>query len=584
MLETFHVPPILFFTMRILQFILSTLLLLSVWSCQKTPKKSFSGIAEKPQRQMAETNFSEGMKQFVIENYSEAKSWFEKTLSIDGNAAAAHYMLGKLALREQKLSDALEHTKAAIKIETKNRYYYQQLAQVHERQLNLKEAIATYKKLIAEVPNSEEFYYEMATDYIYLKEFDEAAKIYSKIEMIFGRTIELTRQKQQLFLKINKLDLAIDEGNAYLKEFPYDVDMKITQAEILYSNNKAEEAIKYLETVIKQHPTNGEAHVLLMNIYKTKGDLAKFQQQLEYIFSSTDVAPEIKLLVLRDLATDQNEEIRKSATKYGLLAVKHHPLDAHLHEALGDLLRLDKKGEEAYREYIIATSLIQNDFNLWTKLIQTDAILSKPDSLIVHSEKAITYFPNQAIFWLLGGTGYQIKKQCEKAIEWLEEAKRLSINNENIGLEINSRLGDCYQENKQYKKSDQAYEEALKIDNNYDYVLNNYSYYLSLRKERLEDAKQMSEKLIKRHPNEANYLDTHAWVLYMLKDYQGAKKILEVAVFNSTNGTIIEHYGDVLYQLGDKTLALEQWIKAKKLGDTTNLIDKKISDQKLYEE
>ncbi len=569
--------------MTILRFFISCLLLICLYGCQKTPKKSLSGIAAKSQQQMAETNFSEGMKQFVIENYPEAKSWFEKTLAIDGNAAAAHYMLGKIYLQSQKLPDALEHTKAAVKIETKNRYYYQQLAQIYERQHNLKEAIATYKRLIAEVANSEEFYYEMATDYIYLQNFEEAAKTYSKIEQVFGKTIELTRQKQQLHLKMNKLEMAIDEGNAYLKEYPDELDMKITQAEILYSNNKGDEAIKYLETVIAQHPTSGEARLLLMSIYKAKGEQAKFQLQLDYIFSSPEVAPDTKLIVLQELATDPNDETRKSATKYGQIAVRQHPQDAKLHEALGDLLNVEKKGEEAWVQYNLASKIVQNDFNLWIKLIQTDAMLNKLDSMIVHAEKAITYFPNQGILWLFGGTAYQLKKQAEKAIEWLEEAKRLAANNDNISLEINSRLGDCYQENKQYKKSDQAYDEALKIDNNYDYVLNNYSYYLSLRKERLEVAKQMSEKLIKRHPYESNYLDTHAWVLYMLKDYQAAKKILEVAVANSSNGTILEHYGDVLYQLGDTLLAVEQWIKAKKLGETTDLIDKKIIDQKLYE-
>jgi len=56
-----------------------------------------------------------------------------------------------------------------------------------------------------------------------------------------------------------------------------------------------------------------------------------------------------------------------------------------------------------------------------------------------------------------------------------------------------------------------------------------------------------------------------------------------MAVMGSNNGTIIEHYGDVLYKLGDKEQALEQWKKAKELGDTSEFIDKKIADKKLYE-
>jgi hypothetical protein len=49
------------------------------------------------------------------------------------------------------------------------------------------------------------------------------------------------------------------------------------------------------------------------------------------------------------------------------------------------------------------------------------------------------------------------------------------------------------------------------------------------------------------------------------------------------NGTLLEHYGDVLYKLGEKEEAVQYWIDAKKAGDASGLIDKKIADKKLYE-
>jgi hypothetical protein len=39
----------------------------------------------------------------------------------------------------------------------------------------------------------------------------------------------------------------------------------------------------------------------------------------------------------------------------------------------------------------------------------------------------------------------------------------------------------------------------------------------------------------------------------------------------------------VLFQLGQKDEAVSQWQKAKKIGDASDLIDKKIRDKKLYE-
>jgi tetratricopeptide (TPR) repeat protein len=176
-----------------------------------------------------------------------------------------------------------------------------------------------------------------------------------------------------------------------------------------------------------------------------------------------------------------------------------------------------------------------------------------------------------------------MKKNYKKSVISFEEGRKLSMNNKNLLVQFYTLLGDTYNSLKDFKKSDENFEEALKIDENNFLVLNNYSYYLSLRRDKLEYAKKMSERVIKEFPDNANYLDTYAWVLYVMKDYIKAKEIFEKIVNNTDNGVIVEHYGDVLYQLGEKDLALEQWRKAKTLGETSDLIDKKISDKKLYE-
>ena len=49
------------------------------------------------------------------------------------------------------------------------------------------------------------------------------------------------------------------------------------------------------------------------------------------------------------------------------------------------------------------------------------------------------------------------------------------------------------------------------------------------------------------------------------------------------DGTIIEHLGDVLFQLGKVDEAVEQWERASKLEDVSSDINKKIADRKLYE-
>ena len=71
--------------------------------------------------------------------------------------------------------------------------------------------------------------------------------------------------------------------------------------------------------------------------------------------------------------------------------------------------------------------------------------------------------------------------------------------------------------------------------------------------------------------------------LYAQKKYTDARLWIEKAITNggAKSGTILEHYGDILYQLNETDKAVEQWQKAKTLGDTSDKIDAKIKNKKL---
>lgn len=546
--------------------------------------KGSQQAGKKDKTHATEAMFTEGMKYYLLESFSDAQSWFEKSLSTNQDLAASNYMLALIHYQQNKNAEALNFANKALKLNDKNKYYYELTAEIYEKMQNFSEASKVYKKMVTEVPGTNEFYYNLAATYVFQNEFEEALKTYAKIETLFGKSVELTRQKQQILLKVNKLDQAIAEGEAYLKEFPEEVDFQLVQAEILFSNNRAKEAIQYMEGIIKNHPNNGQARLLIFDMYKSQGMKEKANEQLDIVFGHPEVDLSSKIAILEDINRQtQNEESKKNSLKYAELLVKNYPAEANAHIAAGDVFFVQNKKEESWKSYLKAKSIDPSNFNLWNKIIILDSELNNVDSMVVHSEQALESFPNQAVLWLYNGSAYLMKKESKKAVESLEEGKKLSVNNTTLLNEFNIRLGDSYNELKEYSKSDAAYQEALKFDKNNAHVLNNYSYFLSLRKEKLEDAKEMSGKLVKEFPDSPTYLDTHAWVLYMMKDYEGAKKYLEKAIQNSKNGTIVEHYGDVLFQLGEKEKALEQWKKAKSLGETSDLIDNKINDKNLYE-
>jgi predicted negative regulator of RcsB-dependent stress response len=68
-----------------------------------------------------------------------------------------------------------------------------------------------------------------------------------------------------------------------------------------------------------------------------------------------------------------------------------------------------------------------------------------------------------------------------------------------------------------------------------------------------------------------------------MERYTEAEEFLRKAAESGEDGTVYEHYGDVLFKLGKTDQALEYWQKAKEAGGTSDKIDQKITDKQLYE-
>ena len=69
---------------------------------------------------------------------------------------------------------------------------------------------------------------------------------------------------------------------------------------------------------------------------------------------------------------------------------------------------------------------------------------------------------------------------------------------------------------------------------------------------------KMSGKSLELEPDNDSFLDTYGWILYKRGEFADAKKYIEKAIEKGSDKSpvVIEHYGDVLFQLGDHENAL----------------------------
>ncbi len=548
-------------------------------------KKKAKDNISREQQQEAEYVFSDGMKEYELDNYAKALGSFEKSLLLDKTNAAANYMIAQIYMKQNNLFKATQYAQKAIELSDTNKYYYLLLAQILERKQDFTEATKVYLNLFKKIPNTTEHYYDLAAVYLFQGKYDDAIKCYEKIEKYYGVSEEVSRQKQQIYLKQGKLNEAIIEGRKLIETYPDDSRHLVALIELLVTNDKIDEAEKIVTDLLKKEPNNAFANLALHDIYKSKGDLKKANEKLEIAFRSPDLDVETKIGILigkiRQMQGD--ETLKELCQSLAAILIQVHPLESKAFAINADVLVISGKSQEALTNYLHSVKLDNSHFKIWQQIVILDSELNLIDSLKNHSEKALELFPNQSVFWFYNGLAFQFQKNYKKATVSFEEGKKLAMKDNNMLVQFNTLLGDSYNGLKEYKKSDECFEEVLKSDVNNYVVLNNYSYYLSLRKDKLDQARKMSERVVKEFPENATYLDTYAWILYVMKEYGKAKDVFEKIVDASNNGTIVEHYGDVLYQLGQKDKALEQWKKAKTLGEASDFIDKKISDKKLYE-
>jgi len=532
-------------------------------------------------------NYYNASKEKMLGNLDKAADLYASCLRIDPNHAASMYELAAIYMDQKKQSDALYFAKAAAEKEPENVWYQLLLAEIYESLTKFDDAAGVYEDLIKLNPERVDFYFDLASVMLYNNKPAEAIKVYDKIETITGIDKDLSVQKERLYLKLNKVDKAAAELEKLIAKYPDDLEAYSFLVELYQVNNQEEKAFEVIKRMQERSPDNAYVYLALAEYYRQKGEKEKSFDNLKSAFRKKDLDSDVKIKVISSYLpmVEKYPEMLDQALELDKILAETHPSEAMAHAVYGDFLRLSKKLEEARDSYRRALQEDNKNYDVWQQVLFTDLQLNDYASLLSESEEAISLFPSQPVVYLFNGIAKSNKKQHEEAIKSFLAGSKLVVDNDAQLAEFYSNLGDNYNAIKNYEESDKYYDKALKLDPKNANMLNNYSYYLSLREDKLEKAAEMSRLSNDLEPGNPSYEDTYAWVLYKQNKFIEARQWLDKAMSHGgdKNDTILEHYGDVLFKLGDNNKALEYWLKAKSAGPGSEQLDKKIADKKLYE-
>jgi tetratricopeptide (TPR) repeat protein len=560
---------------------------------QKKKKKDAEPLDQADIR-AAEFYFIEGEKYFILEDYAKAIEAFQKSLDIDPENHVVDYKIAEIMFLSEEFSKAEDAIRSALLKNKDNKYYYLLASDIYSAQGKYEQSAFMYEEMINRIPNTDDYYIELAGIYLYQNNLDEALRVYNEVEEKFGIVDRISLQKQQIYLRQNNIEGAINEGKSLVTYYPGEPRYVVALAEVMNSNDRRQDAIVELENYNNTYGNTGQIDLRLAEFYRQEKRIEESTLLIKSSFSDTSIPVEYKVQILVGyISRFPDSYSKKIAEELGQILLENYPLNGDVllvnADMIAKLISYNPENANDLRSsaalyYSQSLKLMPDNFSVWQNLLSLDLELSRWDSLAIHSEKALEYFPNQASTYWYAGIGNTQQKNYDNAVVYLEQGVKMVSNNPQLKGSFYSSLGGAYNALGDFENSDKAFDSALSLNPNDDITLNNYSYYLSLRKANLDKALLMVEGIVQRNPENSTYLDTYSWVLYQLQNYEEAKRVIELVIRNNEPSAVnYDHYGDILFKFGDVAGAVSSWEKAKSLNSSIENIDRKIKEREIVE-
>lgn len=565
--------------------VLSALVLLGtlVFSCSlfaRSPRADAKNKKTLPRAEQASLFYLEGIKSNVLEGDSaRAKAWFKKVLEIDSTHSPSLYELASLTALDQT-EEALQYSLKANAIDTANTWYKMQLGRLLIATQRYDSALTLYDQLIRMNPNDPDNYRLKALLYDQLGQPEKALEMLETAENRFGIIELLASHKLQLLLNTQQFDRAMAEARMLVETFPYNEDNYVVLAELYAMMNMNNLAQENYDKALSINPNSMRALASLNDFYKRQNDNVRFLETASKLFRLKEFPLETKLKFYEELFQNPSF-VRNNFIQMGELV-----------RTLAITYPEDLRTLELYAKYLIAGGSIEQALQLYKShvtdsipqkqifndIIGMEAYLKRADSVDKYTTIALERFPEDAELRLQKAsvTAYMLEKPQE-AIPLFEEALKYA-KTDSLRSVIYGAIGDNYHTLGDDRKCFKAYDKGMKLDTTNVSIYNNYSYFLSLRNERLDKALEWAQKAVRLDPNNPTFLDTYAWVLYQLGRYEEARIPMRQAISldSDNNKELYVHYGDILYKLGDRFMASYYWKKALENGYDAQEIENRL--------
>lgn len=533
--------------------------------------------------------YYEGLNLKAAGKYDAAFDALSHCLSIDSTAAPVLYELSFFYMQLDRPEKTVEYLRRAVENSSDNYTYRMALASVNRSLGMFDEAVEEYRKLSKQYPEKMELVFYLAESLTQKGDIAESIEAYDTLESAIGMNEALSQQKFRLYMQIEEKEKAYKEIEKLANKFPMDARYPLMLGDLYLENKEMDKALQNYEKAHKIDPQNPYYVVSMSNYYEAIGDNAASESLIRdaLVNEKLDVETKVGILSRYIIRLQQTEKGMEGANVIFDELIELHPEDIDLKLMYGSLLTAQEKKEEAEFQFQLVTEMEPGNASAWQQLLNLALRNEQLDEVVRICTTCMDIFPDAPEYYFYLGIAYYQQDKQEEALQvYRDGIAIIPAENGRLKSDFYGQMGDIYYQMEQLDKTYEAYDEALKYNMNNVMVLNNYAYFLALDKKDLDKALRMSLQTINMESENATYLDTYAWILFVKGEYKLAKIYIERAIeHDDTNSSeLLDHYGDILFMIGEKERAVEQWKKAKELGKEGEVLDRKIAEEAYFEE
>ena len=529
--------------------------------------------------------FFEGEKAKMAGNFEIAINYFNTALKYE-QVSAAHYEISKLSSQLPKFEKmGRDHIRIAVEMEPTNPWYLQDLAYYEVYGGNIKEGIKNFDLAVKYSANPVPVLNEYL-NVIGSYDMNQASLVLAQLSAIQGEDEDIARKRFELL----SLQGKFKEAGTVLEDF--EKKNKVEDAYYFYllefyrENSLKEEASKWLKHMKEVIPNNGKLLLEESGELANAGNDAKSYELLKKSITSGDLGwyDAIDVLKKYEELAEQDEKFKKPLWEIFDLTFNQFKSE---YQCLVQLSFVANHQDNFVRQedmLRLAVALYKSDVMVWQFLLENQKYLRKWNELVKVGNEALELFPTDAEIYYFTGLGYLKLQDYSRSLELLTSGRDLVIEDPELLSQFYSSLGSVYFKTDNWTECENSFEQSLIQNPDNATALNNYAYYLGLKKVQLDKALGIVQYAVSMQPNNAIYIDTFGFILFQKKQYQAAITQLEIAVkFNTTDQEIWEHLGDSYFMVGNETKAMECWNKGLSLNSTHAKLKEKINQKKFIE-